>query len=288
MTLASLARRAKLALLALFLLPVAVAAAATGPVDTAQTASSAGWDLVVQYGPIWGAALLAFGLASSFLRRNAAAHWIAQGRALAAVTGASMTLGAVLDWHFAGAPIAGVLVTAIMAIKLVWSPTVVATIAVTEATAEPPLQPPTPRAFQIGPTLLAVLLVGAVLQPACATASPHAAAGVKAALDCEQPNLVAVALDGLALATQAILSTISGDGHPDASALKAALGGIKSDGLRCAATGAIAAILTPVPTRPDEPSAAGLEVDAAELRAAFAAVRSEWGLSSVRVAGTVL
>lgn len=136
--------------------------------------------------------------------------------------------------------------------------------------------------------LLAILVGGAALQPACATVRPRAAAGAKAALDCEAPNLAAVALDGFALATSAILSTISGNGHPDAAALKAALGAIKSDGLRCAVSGAIAMLATPALKRADAPAAAELEVDGAELRAAFATVRDGWGVSAVRVAGTVL
>jgi hypothetical protein len=138
--------------------------------------------------------------------------------------------------------------------------------------------------------LLAMLLVGAIaLQPACSgTTQVRATAGATAALNCEQSDLAAAALDGLALASTAILSTISGSGHPDATALKAALGAIKSDGLRCAVAGAIATMLTPAPAPAGAPAAAGLDVDAGELRAAFASVRAGWGVSSVRVAGQVL
>ena len=117
MTLASrLMRRARLALLALFALPGVAAADASG---TATAAVDGGWDLVSQYGPLWGGALLVQGLVGSFLRRNAAGHWLAQGRSLAAITASSMVLGAVLSWHIGGAPFSGVIVTAIMAIKLV-------------------------------------------------------------------------------------------------------------------------------------------------------------------------
>lgn len=155
--------------------------------------------------------------------------------------------------------------------------------------------PPPPRGFGVSGVgvVLAIVSATAVLQPACATGTVtavgvHAAAGVKVGLDCEQPNLIAAALDGLSLATQAILSTISGSGHPDATAFRAALGGIKSAGLRCAVSGAIAALLDPPPPRPDAPAAAELEINAAELRAAFAAVRDGWDVAEVHVAGQVL
>lgn len=146
----------------------------------------------------------------------------------------------------------------------------------------------------VGPVaaLLTVLLLGAVaLQPACG-ARPNVAAGAAAGLDCESDNLKAIVLDGLALATTALLSTISGSGHPDTAAIKAAFGATKSDALRCLESAAFAALLTPAPAQPGAAAAAaaaaGLTVDPGELRAAFAEVRAGWGVPSVRVAGQVL
>lgn len=121
--------------------PVAVAAASAGD----------GWSLVTQYGPLWGGALLMFGLGGAVLKANASSHWLAQGRRLALVTGAMSALGAILEWRLNGGEPAGVLVTALMALKLALSPTAIAVPGAGAAA-----------------SALVVLLVGA-LQPACSS-----------------------------------------------------------------------------------------------------------------------
>lgn len=136
--------------------------------------------------------------------------------------------------------------------------------------------------------LMAVLLIGAVaMQPACG-ARERVTVGVAAGLDCEQGNLAAIAKEGLALGTAALLSTISGAGHPDTAAIKAAFGSAQSDSLRCLTAAAFAALLSPAPAKPSAPAAAPLEVDAGELRAAFAGLRAGWGVAGVKVNGLVI
>jgi hypothetical protein len=92
------------------------------PTAATQTLADGGWDVVTTYGPLWGAALLAFGLASAFLKRNSDAHWVSQGRRLAVISASVMVMGAVLQWHFNGGQLAGLLVTVVMAVKLVITP----------------------------------------------------------------------------------------------------------------------------------------------------------------------
>lgn len=119
----------------------------------------------------------------------------------------------------------------------------------------------------------------------CDTLRGRGAAGAGALLDCQADNLKASALELLALAKPALMSAISGDGHVDYTLLKAALAGLKTDLPRCAADAAIAAILTPAPTQPGAAMAAGLEVNATELQAAYATARAELGWPAIRSAG---
>lgn len=96
-------------------------------------AADASMQLFEQYGWFWGGALLLSGLGGWLLKRNESEHWLARGRTLVAVSAGLSVLGALLEWRLNGAPIAGVLVTLVMAVKLLWSPTVT-----------PPAQPPDP------------------------------------------------------------------------------------------------------------------------------------------------
>ena len=97
---------------------------ASAPVAHAVTTAQSGWDVVETYGPIWGAMLLVYGLASAFLAKNESAHWIAQGRMLALVVAGVGLLGAVLEAELGGASWSGVIVTLVGAVKMVISPTV--------------------------------------------------------------------------------------------------------------------------------------------------------------------
>lgn len=97
------------------------AAAASDPTPALTAAGGAGWDVFVTNGPLWGGILIAFIALQTFLSRQ---HWLAQGRILAALTGAALVGSAVVNWHFAGAPSAGIMTAAVAAIALIWHPTV--------------------------------------------------------------------------------------------------------------------------------------------------------------------
>lgn len=178
-------------------------AAHADPIGAATATTDAGWSLVEQYGLIWGGALLGFGLAGSFLRRNEAAHWIAQGRTLAIATGAVSTLGALLEWRFQGGSPAGVLVTAVMGIKLVLSPT---------ATSSPRTSG-APEGGYVR-TWLLVILTGLALGAAgglaitgCAETKEYAGAGGHAVIDCGKQDLPAIAS---LLASLAVETAVAG------------------------------------------------------------------------------
>lgn len=98
--------------------------AATSAPQVAVAAADTAWDLLEQHGPIWGGMLLVFGVATAFLKRNTNEHWLKQGRVLAIAVGAVGVLGSVLEAGVNGGTWAGVVITAITAIKLVLSPTV--------------------------------------------------------------------------------------------------------------------------------------------------------------------
>lgn len=99
-----------------------VTTAGVDPVAIATASTDSGWSLVSQYGWFWGGSLLLLGLGRALLKGNAASHWIAQGRTLAVIAGVLGVLGSVAEWHFNGAPAAGILITLVMAAKLVWQP----------------------------------------------------------------------------------------------------------------------------------------------------------------------
>jgi hypothetical protein len=116
--------------------------AAGDPGTVATTATDAGWELFTTYGWLWGGAGLGYALAQRLLALNANTHWLAQGRILAAITGAVAVLGTVIQWRFQGAPAAGIVAALMGAIALVWQPVV---------------RPALPR---IGITALALLALG--------------------------------------------------------------------------------------------------------------------------------
>ncbi len=159
-------------------------ASGVAPVPIVVQSVDTSWSMVAEYGPIWGSALLVFGGLSAFLVRNAKSHWIAQGRMLAILTGAGSMLAAVLAWHFDDAPLAGVLVTAIMALKLAWSPTVAHVPAPTVAHAAGDV--PTIFTPQGGSAAALMLLaIGALtLQSGCGATGKSALTAVNAVIDC--------------------------------------------------------------------------------------------------------
>ena len=246
------------------------------PVVAAQAATDASWALVAQYGPLWGAFLLAFGIVGAWLKANESRHWIAQGRALAGITGVAMVLGAVADWHFHGAPVAGVIVTAVMAVKLVWQPTV--------AAAPAPSSEAKSAAGAVS-LLMLVLLVGAggAALTSCAPVRPVATTAVAAELDCTSAQIAATVNALAQPAKDYLLGKISGDGRTvDTAALRADARALKSQAWTCALSTAFALLLQPPAASAGfsarvEPGGPDPDV----LRAAWAELRGELGVGRV-------
>lgn len=131
-----------------------------------------------------------------------------------------------------------------------------------------------------------LLLVGLALQPACSGWRGRTAAGAAAFLNCESEHVDPGLLSEAKLVTKsAIEKWISGDGHVDATGLRAEAAPLKSDLMRCAFDAAVAA-LTYVPSPvPGAPASAPLEVDAAQLRATWAAERARLGWAPAKGGG---
>lgn len=152
---------------------------AVSPVTQATTATSTGWDLVQQFGPIWGGMLLLYGLMyqvvkAGFVKKLA-------GNRLAGVVALIGVFGAMLEAHFGSGSWAGVVVTAIAAIKMLVSPTVT--------------PDPTKTGPMIPKTTIASVLIGAVLLGGTLMASCGGAGGtgpvtpiVNGTIDCTIDN----------------------------------------------------------------------------------------------------
>lgn len=129
------------------LFAVAHAQGTGDPVAHVVQATSTGWDLVIQFGPIWGGMLLAYGLAAQFVKAGFFQKFA--GKRLAGIVALVGVFGAALEAHFGSGSWAGVLVTAVGAIKMLVNPTVVADT-----------KPNTPI---VNTTTIASLLIGALL-----------------------------------------------------------------------------------------------------------------------------
>jgi len=126
------------------------------------------------------------------------------------------------------------------------------------------------------PVMLALAALGGAVAIGCA-ARQRASAGVGAFLDCEAAQLPADTLkDATSLATTEIRHLIGGTGAVDVAALKADMAPLKTNLLRCAFAGAMAALTPPQTAR----MATGVD-----LRGAFAAASAELGWPSVRPVG---
>lgn len=147
----------------------------TTAVAKATSSTSTDWDLVQEYGPIWGGMLLAFGLATRFVRANVTSHWIGEGRSLAIVVAVVGVLGAFLEAHFGGGTWAGVLVTAIAALKLVISPSM-----------KPPAPKPVPP--QYGAVDLLIVLMVSMALVSCAPGPGPAPVITSTLIDCAGAN----------------------------------------------------------------------------------------------------
>lgn len=95
-----------------------------GPTSVSAATLDDSWAMFSAYGPIWGGMAVTFGVVSWLLKRNDSQHWIAQGRTLAIIVGGLGIVAAVLDAKFAGAPLAGIAMTAIAALFKLINPAV--------------------------------------------------------------------------------------------------------------------------------------------------------------------
>ena len=239
------------------------------PVVAAQAATDASWALVAQYGPLWGAFLLAFGIVGAWLKANESRHWIAQGRALAGITGVAMVLGAVADWHFHGAPVAGVIVTAVMAVKLVWQPTV--------AAAPAPSSEAKSAAGAVS-LLMLVLLVGAGGAALTSCTAAQLATAEHALWDCTSPQRAEFVAAATPLADSAIAKATNPDGSLDDAAIKALFAGAN---LKTAAGTVIACLA--VETRAARAAAPALSARVATAEAPLG-VSAQAALEALRTA----
>lgn len=244
-------------------LGVAYGATAASAGDQAKVVADGGWDVVASYGPLWGAFLLAATLLSTFVSRQ---HWLQQGRTLALITAASMTAAAVIDWHFNGAQFSGVIVTAVMALKLVWSPT--ASPAPSAAT----------KAASVASAVLVLGLGVLAAQPAC---DGRGGAIAQALWDCTAPQRRA-AVDAV---TPAVISVIKAAGSADGKAIdmstiKSAItkANLLTEAgllLSCATANAFAILQAPAPVVPGQSAASPFVLDPAVVRATWARLDAE-------------
>lgn len=231
------------------------------PVAKAKASVDTGWDLVEDYGPIWGGMLLAFAVVSALLRKNAEEHWLKEGRKLALMVAGVGVLGSVLEAHFGSGSWAGVVVTAIAAVKMLTSPTV----------PPPRTAPPAPAAGAID-LFIVFLVIGAVLSSTgCGAWSKRESNAVAGdVVDCTKKEATAaIATFGPTLADVLVTAT-AGDGSIDKDRVKAATRGFATDTARCVLADTIARALNPKPTDPNAPHSSPLEADPAALHALFA------------------
>jgi small neutral amino acid transporter SnatA (MarC family) len=112
---------------------------AADSIATSATSADALLSLILTFGPLWGGMAIVFGVASTVLKRNESTHWIAQGRVLAVVTALVGVGVAALKAHFAGAPWAGVLLTAVLGLFKLIDPN---TVTPSPGEATPGMAPP--------------------------------------------------------------------------------------------------------------------------------------------------
>lgn len=140
--------------------------------------------------------------------------------------------------------------------------------------------------------LTVALLLGLVMASSCATVRRAGAAGAAVGLDCQAASVQATVLEAGSLARAYVLSTISGSGSVDTTALRAAARDLRSDALRCAFAAALAGLAEAAssPPDPESPQSLGLQLDPAQLRAAVREIaESEWGIEGgVLVGGELL
>lgn len=266
-----------------------VHAAVADPVAVTTDAADTAIAVWTKDGPLWAALVVLMVMLRTFVDRQ---HWIQRGRLLTGLTGAAAVIAALLNWHFNAAPIGGVITAVVGTLALLHHPVVPQQRSYTEPETE------SARASQSGVTRFGVMSVIAIMglftlawmptvMSGCA-ARQRVAAGMGAFLDCEGRHFdQQLTNDALGAFKMLVQNRISGDGHVDASGLKADASPIRSDLMRCAFSAAIAAMATPAPTKAGAPASAPLVADVVELRTAFAAVKAEWGVVAVSTSAGV-
>lgn len=126
--------------------------------------------------------------------------------------------------------------------------------------------------------LAGIALVGAILSSGCANTSVvrgRVSVGTGAFLDCEAPNVSALAQDMVPFVTATIQRWISGSGHPDSAGIRADAAKVKTMAGQCAWDAAMAILTAPQSAIADAPQSSPQAVSIQELRATWTAVRAD-------------
>lgn len=119
----------------------------------------------------------------------------------------------------------------------------------------------------------------------CSGLGGRASSGAKAFIDCMAPDTKAVAGELVPAFGSMLRASLDGTGKLDRQQLGAIAAPLKSSATRCALDAAIAVLLSPPAPRAGAPASSPLEVDTADVAAAYADVRSQlWGGVELRSA----
>lgn len=241
---------------------IANAQAVADPVATAAASSDALLSIAMSFGPLWGGMAIAFGIASTVLKRNESAHWIAQGRTLAVIT-AAVGLGiAALMAHFGGAPWSGVLLTLVLGVFKLIDPTTTVPVAV--------------RKTESGFARLWLLVALAIV--ACAAVKSESVALKDGVVTCAKSDVPAAKTLGLQLGTEALADFLAGKTQAEiwahVSGDAEAAGKVQGLTIASCAFGGLVAELDRAlhPAPPDGPSARSAVVEPQPLAGAHAAL----------------
>jgi hypothetical protein len=126
--------------------------------------------------------------------------------------------------------------------------------------------------------LAAAALVGVILSSGCAgtpAVRGRVSVGTGAFLECEAPNVSALAQDMVPFVVATIQRWISGTGHPDSTGIRADAAKVKTMAGQCAWDAAMAILTTPQATLAGAPQSSPQAVSVQELRTTWAAVRAD-------------
>lgn len=240
-------------------------------------------------GPIVGGVTVVYVTARWLLQRNESAHWIAQGRVLAAIAVVVGVAGTALLALTSGTPWSGVLVTAVLGL-----------LHLADATVTPASVVKQSQGGFVRLGLLLALAISGGLAAGAASCGPKTAAIEHALWECTAPERA----EAVAAITPAVVSVIKAAGSADGSQIdlstvKSAISkaNVLSEAgilLSCATASAIAILESPAVAAPPAPpgltARAAPALDIAAVRAAWTAIkRDQLGGADFRVAsGAVL